>query len=269
MLYVGTRKLGSGVTVFATNNYWIEHGQLVPHSDSSNATRQTDEERLHRLGHVSVVTGQLGSEVKWSTFAPCHASLFAAIELLSATARPPVILRYYLSGWFEEAGLTIDQARRRIDYLMQRGDRRLDKKTFIFNKLIEESKVPPLIRKCWTEGRPSPDHAVDCIFHKESGQYFVERIGPLSAIAKHFGTSTITYPCQSSNSYGEAVCEAYVGASASGVPVYSQVLASLPIAPLNFHWIPYHRLVFPLPSRDGRERVSVVSEIAPIDFQVI
>jgi hypothetical protein len=254
---------------FATESYWIEHGQLVLHSDTSATSADADEERLHRLGHVRVVTGPLGSEVKWSTFAPCHASLFAAMELLAATARPPVILRYYLSGWFEETGLTIESARHRIDYLMQRGDRRLEKKTFIFSKLIENSSAPPLIRKCWIEGRPSPDHAVDCIYHQESGHYFVERIGPQSAIAKHFGTSTITFPCQSSNSYGETVSEAYAKASATGKPVYDQVLASLPVAPLNFHWIPYHRLVFPITSQDGKKRVSVISEIAPIDFQVI
>jgi hypothetical protein len=257
------------VSISADQQYWIEHGEFIDSRLQGVSQTVTDEERLHRLGHVSILTGLLGTEVKWSTFAPCHASLYAAIEWLSTSTRPPVILRYYLSGWFEEAGLSNAEARHRIEYLMQRSDRRLNEKTFIFNQLIDKSNVPPLIRKCWSDGKPSADHAVDCIFHKESGQFFVERIGPLSTIAKHFGTSTISFPCQTSNSYAETVSEAYGNAIGTGKPVYDQVIASLPIAPHNFHWIPYHRLIFPLGNTTGTERVSVISEIAPVDFQII
>lgn len=256
------------MTILAEERYWIEAGQLVATPAVLDNNIAVVEERLHRLGHVRIVSGPLGTEVKWSTFAPCHSSLFAAMEWL-AHARAPVILRYYFSGWFEEAGLTTEQARARIDHIMLYGDQKLNKRTFIFSKLPNLAELPPLIRKCWDEGKPSYEHAVDCVYHEETDQYFVERIGEKSAIATYFGLSKASFPCQAANSFSEAVKAAYDVAFVTKQPVYDQILASLPLSPRVFRWMPYHRIVFPVQGTNGARRVSVISEVAPIDFRLI
>ena len=81
--------------------YWVDAGKIGNFANDDATYSLIEERKRFDLGQVRLTTGDLGTEIKWHVQSPCHASLYAAIEWL-ATARAPFVLRFYVSGWFEE-----------------------------------------------------------------------------------------------------------------------------------------------------------------------
>ena len=215
-----------------------------------------------------MTTGLLGTEIKWSVFSPCFASLFYAIEWLPA-ASLPIVLRFYLSGWFEETCFTADQAINRIEQIIAKSELHLTRRTFVEEFDPKGKMLPPMLQKTWTDHMVSPENSVDCVYEEQSNKFRVDRIGSQSTIAKLYGTSPVSYACKSGNSYDEVVSEGYTHVLRSGKPRYDHVLAALRMPDNVVRWVPYQRIVVPTRNSQHSLSVSVVAEIAKVEINLI
>ena len=227
-----------------------------------------EENRLYKEGVVRLTTGEMGIEIKWSVFSPCFSSLFTAMNWLP-TAEGPFMLRYYLSGWFEEIHQTHETACLRIDQIIAKSDIHLTKRTFVREFNATDSSTPSVLREGFLRAAPIADHSIECVLDESSRQFRVERIGSKSAVARVYGTVLASFPCKNGNSYDRIVSEAYNDVIATGRPRYDQVIASMCAPDNTQHWLSYHRVIFPSSGLGNRASVSVMSEVADVGFRII
>ncbi len=248
--------------------YWVENGVMgLNLPDLHNMS--VKEERLKlEAGHVRVTTGDHGTEIKWTVLSPCISSLFVLNEWLS-TAAGPFVLRFYVSGWFEEFHETFSEVSRRIDDIISRGDRHLTKRTYVQEVETNASTLTPLLKDCLLRNVPPEEYAVECSFEEISQQFVVDKVGAKSPISKFYGTYLSSFPCQPNGSYNDTVNEAYKHVINTGKPRTDHVMAAFRLPDNQVHWVPYQRLILPKRGVPGSHSVDVISEISRISFSVI
>lgn len=247
---------------------WIKFGVTVTKTSRPDKGDVSADQLRWTEGQVRLTTSPSGTEIKWAVDTPCFSSLYSIMDCLVDTD-PPYILRFHAMGWFEEIFVTAEDAIRRIETIMVRGDRYFTSRAFVRVVDPKESNMPPVLRES-LERRTAPDeYCVECAYDESSHNYVVDRIGPKSAIGRLWGTYTSSFPCQPRSKYGDAVSAAYKNVLQEGRPHYDQVLAAMRLPDNQVHWVPYHRLIFPGSRRRGMDTVSVVSEIAKVEFSVI
>ncbi len=248
--------------------FWIAGGKKLADSSVEHVLDEVEAERFTQDGAVRVTTGSLGTEIKWSVFSPCFGSLYYAIEWLPK-ANLPIVLRFYLSGWFEETCHTAEQAIDRIEQIIAKSELHLTRRVFVEEFEPKGRMMSPLLQRIWHDHAISPENSVDCVYEEQSRKFRVDRIGPQSTIAKLWGMSPVSYACRSGNSYDEVVSEAYTNVLRSGKPRYDHVLAALRMPDNTVRWVPYQRIVVPRPNDESSMSVSVVAEIAKVDINLI
>lgn len=246
---------------------WACQGKLQPElarivDDQNN----TDQPRFLE-GGVRVTVGAKGTEIKWLAQSPCVASLFSVINWLpQATA--PILLRFNASGWFEEFFEKPEDAARRIEDVIARSDRHFPVRTFVEEVEPSRNIVSKLLVDILENPGAAEIYSVECEYNKYNNRFTVEHIGSRSPIARFYGTHPNSYPCTVS-SYGDRVSAGYSAVLASGRPRVDHVLAAFRLPDNQVHWVPYHRLILPVTGPHNADRVRVVSQIAPVTFQVI
>jgi hypothetical protein len=260
------RKLGR-VEHMRAQRIWVHNGLMEP-SQAEAPMAAAEEERLLHGGSVRLTTGHLGTEVRWVVNSPCVASLFKVMQWLP-TVRAPYILRFFAMGWFEEVYRDASFAARRIEQVLARGDRHFTSRVFIKHSDLESDVVPEILKHALQGSNHADDFAVDCRLDESSNQFFVTRIGSQSAIGRIWGTYTSSHPCQSAGSYGDQLNATYEDVLRSNRPRYDHVLAALRLPDNALHWVPYHRVVMPTRHSNGERGVTVVSQVARVDIQVL
>lgn len=248
--------------------FWIEHGRRGAGRPGNLGECLDDNHLLHRAGCVRVVTGELGTEIRWSVFSPCFASLYFAAETL-LDLPGPYILRYFLVGWFEETYDEASTAQARIHEIIARGDIHLMQRVFVREFDPSGHAMPSLLQDTWMDGAATPDYSVDCVYEESSGRFRVARIGPKSTIARLWGLEPVSYPCINGGSYDRTVSAAYNDVLKSGRPRYDHVYAAMKTPDESVMWIPYQRVIMPKHLAAGRRAVSIVTEIAKVDIHIV
>lgn len=249
--------------------FWISKGCLVSKPDFKDGRSLPERIFLDRNNLVKVSSGETGTTIKWHAFGANWASLFFAKEWLQ-TFPGPYTLNYYMSGWFSETLADPVDARDRIDQLIAKSDMHLSSRVYIQSFDPKNRALPDNLRLTLEAGKAPADVSVDCSFDVKTGRVKVERIGTNSAIAKLWGLLPVTTPCLSGTSYDKMVSKAYAHVLQSGRPHYDHVYAAMMGADGEVAWIPYQRIVMPLPKVRGRSRmVSVVSEVTPVEIAVV
>jgi hypothetical protein len=242
---------------------WIRQHDVLYDAQSPDG-----DEGLYNQGCVRITTGAMGTEVKWHVNSPCITSLFRAISFLPST-KPPYIMRFFASGWFEEIFEDHHAAVRRIEAIIARGDRHFLSRVFIEQAEPSMPSLPDVLKEALNNQNILDEFSVDCSFDEVTRTVNVERVGPMSAIGRVWGTATTSYPCKTIGTYGETVNATYEDVLNTGKPRYDQILASLRLPDNALHWVPYHRIVFPKPRLRGHLGVAVLSQISKVDIQVL
>lgn len=249
-------------------DFWIVEGRKLDEQGLESVSNSRETERFNHDGAVKVTIGSQGTEIKWSVFSPCFASLFYAIEWLPL-ATLPIVLKFYLSGWFDETCFTVSHARDRIEQILSKSDLHLKRRTFVEEFEPEENSMPPMLKSSWHDHTILPEISIDCVYEAQSQKFRVDRVGAQSTIAKLWGMSPVSYACKSGNSYDEIVSEAYTQVLSTGKPRYDHVLAAMRMPDNIVHWVPYQRLIVPKLDANKAMSVSVVAEIAKVDINLI
>jgi hypothetical protein len=246
---------------------WIANGAIEKNTDSSSELSLAEERRRFREGQVCFTTGRSGTELRWHVQTPSFSSLFVAMDQMNK-AQTPIVLRFFLSGWFEEFYNSAVDAHRRIDEIVARGDRHFPIKTFVEEIDPAKSHLADILVDVLTAKHPPAEYSVDCVYNKTADRFDVDRIGPKSPIAKFYGTFLTSFPC-AGTSYSDRVSDGYRHVLSSGKPRTDHVLAAFRLPDNEVHWVPYHRLILPVSNSGKGETVSVISQISPINFKVI
>lgn len=247
---------------------WIRAGVLDTSPPPGTPAPQSAEERCMESGDVRLVTGELGTEIKWKVQTPCFSSLLRAAHFLQ-DARPPFILRFHAFGWFEEVYRDSWAAIRRVEEILARGDRHFVSRAFVHDADPLLAPLSPLMRHALEAGKAQDDYVVEAARDEVTHNFVVDKVGPKSAIGRLWGTVTSSFPCQPTSKYGNAVSEAYDRVLETGEPHYDQVLAALRLPDNQVHWVPYHRVILPKYREDGLPAVAIVSEIARVEIKVL
>lgn len=248
--------------------FWIIEGRRFPDTAIEEKRDYTEMKRFDKDGSVALTVGPIGTEIKWSVFSPCFASLYYILEWLPS-AQLPIVLRFYLSGWFEEICTSVDQATTRIEQILSKSELHLTKHTFVEEVDPRGRFLPPILQQVWQNHLVIPENSIDCVVDEHSHKFRVDRVGPKSTIAKFYGMLPVTYPYVNGGSYDEIVYEAYMHVLRSGKPRYDHVLAAMRMPDNVVRWVPYQRIIVPMKTSDHRQAVSVVTEIAPVDISPI
>ena len=248
--------------------FWIAEGRRLPDTAIKETRDDTEMKRLDRDGFVGLAVGPNGTEIKWSVFSPCFASLYYILEWLPS-AQLPIVLRFYLSGWFEEICTSVDQATTRIEQVLSKSELHLTKRTFVEEFDPKGRMMPPMLQKTWHDHTVYPENSIDFIYDKRSHNFQVDRVGSQSTIARLFGMSPVSYPYVRGGSYDDIVYEGYAHVLRSGKPRYDHVLAAMRMPDNVVRWLPYQRLIVPSQSDAAVPRVSVITEIADVDIRLI
>jgi hypothetical protein len=138
-------------------------------------------------------------------------------------------------------------------------------------KQFSLDKVPltPLLNDCFEHTSTAEEYATECVYEDHTSQFLVERIGPKSVFSKVWGSLPSSFPCQPAGSYGHAVSQAYSEVLSSGKPHYDHVLAAMRMPDNDVCWVPYRQLVMPKLRANNKRAVLFVSEITPVDIQLI
>jgi hypothetical protein len=246
---------------------WIEHGVFTPEQEVGEEPIDRLHARRFEQGSVRLVSGKLGTEIKWMIGSPSTASLLRAV-LQIASSPPPYVLRFHLIGWFEEVYPLAADAVARLEEILARGDRYFPTRAFLQEGNPKGAMVPDVIRDSLLRQTAPEDFTVECNVDGVTQAYVVERVGPKSAIGRVWGTLTSSFPCQPASRYGNTVSAAYADVLSTGNPRYDEVLAALRMPDNQIHWVPYHRVIFPK-RRSSGQAVTVLSQIARVDIKVI
>jgi hypothetical protein len=248
--------------------FWVENGKIGQHVAQSNAIGPIDERVMFKQGQVRVTSGKQGTEIKWVVLSPCNASLFATTVIIK-DATAPFVLRFFASGWFEEFYGSVADATRRIELIIARGDRHFTCHTLVREHDIKKSKLSNLLETCLENTTLATDYAVECVYENSSNQFHVEKIGAQSPIARVYGTFLSSFPCRAQGQYSTIVSEAYSDVLNTGKPKYHHVLAAMRMPNNDVVWVPYCRLVIPQVAQNNKNSVLVISEISPVEIQLI
>lgn len=240
----------------------------MPASAAQPLDENAERDRFERIGGVRVTTGALGTEIKWSAFSPCFASLYHVLKWLPEATKP-FVLRYYLCGWFEEFVDTVEEARDRIEQILAKSDLRITKRAFVREADKQYPTIPKVISNSLESGQIIPDVSIDCVLDERTQKFRVNRVGPQSLIARIYGVVPVTYPFVNGGSYDDIVCAAYKDVLDSGQPRYDHVLAAMRLPNNAIHWLPYQRLIVPKQGRASAPSVTVVTEIGNVDIRVV
>lgn len=243
-------------------------GQRLPPCAAHELDDAAERDRFERTGGVRVTTGPLGTEIKWSAFSPCFGSLFHAAAWIDSVPGP-FILRYYLSGWFEDILETANAARERIEQIISKSELRIVKRAFVQSTENVGRSVPKLIQQAIDQPDRIHDVSIKCFYDEHAKKFKVSHIGVQSTIARFYGMEPVIYPYVNGGSYDEIVCEGYTVALNSGRARYDQVLAAMRMPNNIIYWVPYHRYIIPNAKERNRDSVTVVTEIAPIGFSIV
>jgi hypothetical protein len=248
--------------------FWIAQGRLVPSPLEDDRSTQLATDRLHRFGEVRISVREAEILIEWCVFAPNWASLQVVKEWILAL-RGPFKLRYFLAGWFEETIPNPLRARDRIDRIQAKSDLHVTQRAFVRKSNPRAGRTPPLLYDAWRHRLASPEHTVDCVLDEQTGRFRVERIGQFSTIARLWGTAPISYPCINGGPYDRIVSMAYGEVARTGAPRFDHVYAAMTLNGEEQVWIPYQRVILPYAVPSGRPAVSVVTEIASVDIQIV
>ncbi len=248
--------------------YFIENGNLKVSPITTNLSQAEEDYRLHKEGVVRITTGEIGTEIKWSVFSPCFSSLFTALNWLPSV-EGPFVLRYYLSGWFEEVHQSAPDTIFRLEEIIAKSEIHVSQRTIVKEMKPSDNVTPTLLHNSFLRETPVDEYAVSCVHDKFSNQFRVEKIGSKSVMARIYGTILASYPCKNGNSYDRTVSEAYNEVISSGKPRYDHVLASLYAPDNTQHWLPYHRVIFPHLRPDKTVGVSIMTEVAQVNIRLI
>jgi hypothetical protein len=229
-----------------------------------------DSERIHKDGHIRIKVAPGLTEIKWSVFAPNWASLYFAMEWL-ATTPGPYVLKYFLSGWFEEVFHSASDASDRIDQIIAKSDLHLMSRVYVHESDPEKTRIvlPDLLRDTWDGQIADPSTSVECVFDDATDRFRVKRVGPKSTIARLWGATSEPFPCINGGSYDRIVSAAYMDVARTRRPRYDHVYAVMTTPDNQPVWIPYQRVILPSRSRTGTAAVTVVTELAPVEIQII
>jgi hypothetical protein len=247
---------------------WLESGRFAPPPKNGDGRAVPENEALGRLGYVKLSVRPEATEIKWIALAANWASLMMAKEWVGETPGP-YTLKYFVSGWFSETVREAGQVARRIDEIMAKSDVHLIGRVYVREVDPGSAALPQTILETLGANAAPPDYSIDCVLDEAAGRFRVERIGAKSAIAKLWGLSPVSFPCINGGSYDFTVAQAYQKVLKTGAPHYDHVLAAMVRPDGEPVWIPYQRLVLPNSNRPGRRRVTVVSEVAPVDITVV
>ncbi len=245
---------------------WIYRGELLEERPSLHMDQE--DLLLHKEGLVRLESSPAGTEVRWSVMSPSFASLFH-VACCIADLQGPYMLRYFLAGWFEESFENSSEAAERIHEIVAKSDIHLIRRAFVREFNPTEKHLPPLLKDTWIDGAAEAEHSVDCVYEESSGRFRVDWIGPKSTIARLWGMTPVSYPCQPGGSYDRIVSAAYVDVLKAGRPRYDHVYAAMVTPKSDVVWIPYHRVIVPKRVAGSLRGVSIVSEIAKVDIQIV
>jgi hypothetical protein len=247
---------------------WIRAGMLDRAVPVELASSPALEERCLDSGDVRIVTGDIGTEIKWKVQTPCISSLLRVVHFLQE-AKPPFILRFHAFGWFEEVYREAWTTIQRIEEILARGDRHFFSRAFVKDADPHAARLSPVMQQALETHVADEDYAVEVVLDETTHSFIVEKVGSKSAIGRVWGTITSSFPCQPTSKYGDAVSEAYELVLKTRKPHYDQVLAALRLPDNQVHWVPYHRVVLPKLRNLGAPAVAVVSEIARVEIKVL
>ena len=247
---------------------WVKHGAFERLGVDALELSATEERRRFEDGDVRLTSGEIGTEIKWHAQTRCITSLFVVADWLPK-AKAPFVLRFYVSGWFEEFFQTAAEAGDRLEAIISRGDRHFPVRTFVQQVEIANSILGPLISDAKASADKLDDLAVECIYNRENNRFRISAVGKNSLIAKVYGDVESSHPRQTTGSYSDAVNAGYVEVLQSGKPRADHVLAALRFPNNNVYWVPYHRLILPVLGHPKGDSVKVVSQFASVGFKVI
>ncbi len=255
-------------TAMRATRIWVNQG--VFHRPKADAPELSAKDERHRfeLGEVRLTTSGIGTEVKWHVQTPCVASLFVVSDWL-LRAQAPFVLRFYISGWFEEFYQTSTETIARLEAIIARGDRHFPVRTFVQQVEISKSILAPLVVDASSATSKIDELAIECVYNRENKRFNVTSVGKQSLIAKVYGDVESSFPRQSTGSYSDAVNVGYIDVLESGKPRADHVLAALRFPNNTVYWVPYHRLILPVLGQSRNDAVRVVSQFGSIGFKVI
>ena len=248
---------------------WIDQGRVLGQLPTAEAGPAGEDAAMHRRGVVKAMFSQeCGTVISWTVFAPNWSSLYYLMECLDHYPSP-YHLQYYLAGWFNETIADRRLARDRIHALVAKSDVHLLTRTYLKAAEPDPKTMPPLLQDAWGDRAVKPDYSIDCIHDDHDDRFKVMRIGPGSPIAKMWGIFPVSYPCLTGNPYDRIVSEIYPRVMETGEPHYGHVYAAMSLPNRQVRWMPYQRVVLPHRFPDGRMGVTVISEVSPVDIQVV
>lgn len=248
---------------------WIDEGRLLTELPAFDADVPSEDIAIHRRGTVKVTFSLgAGTVISWSVFTPNWSSLYYVMECLYLYPAP-YNLQYYLAGWFSETIEEARLARDRIHGLIAKSDVHLLARTYVKEADPDPKSMPPLLQDAWADRAVKPDYSIDCVHDDHDGRFKVMRIGPGSPIAKLWGIFPVSYPCLMGNPYDRVVSEIYPQVVKTGEAHYGHVYAAMALPDRKVRWMPYQRVVLPHRFPDGRTGVTVISEVSPVDIQVV
>ena len=247
---------------------WVNQGTFERVRADSEELTAAEERRRFDQGEVRLTSGEIGTEIKWHAQTPCIASLFVVSDWL-LKAKAPFVLRFYISGWFEEFYQTAAEANDRLEAIISRGDRHFPVRTFVQQVDISKTILAPLLTDANDQRDKIDDVAVECVYNRENHRFNVASVGKRSLIAKVYGDIESSHPRQTTGSYSDAVNEGYLDVLQSGKPRADHVLAALRFPNNNVYWVPYHRLILPVIAHTKHEAVKVISQFGSVGFKVI
>ncbi len=250
-----------------SSRIWVTQGVFHHQEEDAVKLTATEERRKFEVGEVRITTSEIGTEIKWYAQTPCMASLFVISDWVHK-AQAPFVLRFNISGWFEEFYQTAPEVIGRLDAIIARADRHFPVRTFVEEVDPEKTKVAGLLMDIIQKKVEPHDYAVECLYNPTADRFDVERIGDKSTIAQVYGTFLTSFPC-TGTSYADRVSDGYREVLASGKPRVDHVIAAMRFPDNQVHWVPYHRLILPRTDAGSNGGVSVVSQIAPVSFKII
>jgi hypothetical protein len=246
---------------------WIRDGALAARPVKENGQAYQDKSLFDQFGMVRISSDAKGTTIQWNMACPNWASLMLAAKLVSACAAP-YSLKFFNSGWFVETLQDSTSTEDRIEALMFKSDVRLSDRAFTKVVVPNLNIIPEVLRDALASGDAPDNYSVVCAVEPEREYSHVEHVGKNSLIARIWGISPNSYPCLNGHSYDRAVTPEYFRVVETGKPHYDHVLASMVRPNGELHWLGYHRVILP-DFKEGRKRVRIVSELAPVDIQLL
>jgi hypothetical protein len=245
---------------------WISGGRVVDRPVRENDQPFSDRHLLHSRSLVKVSSSGTGTTIQWVMFAANWASLMCVGDMV-ASFIAPITLKYFNAGWFEEVIDSTIDARERLYTLLAKSDVRLIERTFVKACEPDHLKMPLSLQQIYETKVVPADSAVVCRINLDTELTSVESVGKDTPLAKVWGVTPVSYPCQTGHSYDKVVSRSYFEAARLGRPIYDHVLAAMVKPDSDVQWMQYQRVIIPEVNRGSNiVDVKVVCEWAPADI---